>query len=93
MCYLSPSSSSKRALKSHDEDAVVMSARRDCVAERLSRFCCVTELFTMNRHAMYCTDILYPVAVYDETVLFDTMNEYIDRRNRFVFVLFFWNCS
>lgn len=42
---------------------------------------------------MYCTDVLYPVAVYDETILFDTMKEYTDRRNIFVFVLFFWNCS
>lgn len=43
----------------------------------------------MNKHAMYCTDILYPVAVYDETTLFDTMKENdSQRRNISVFVFF-----
>lgn len=32
-------------------------------------------MFTMNKHAMYCTDILYPVAVYDETMVFETVKE------------------
>lgn len=41
----------------------------------LKSFCSPTELFTMNQHAMYCTDILYSVAVYDETTLFDTLKE------------------
>lgn len=38
----------------------------------LSYFCSLTELFTMNKHAVYCTNILYSVAVHDETILFDT---------------------
>lgn len=38
----------------------------------LSYFCSLTELFTMNKHAVYCINIFYPVAVHNETILFDT---------------------
>lgn len=41
----------------------------------LSYICSLTELFTMNKHAMYCTNILYHVAVRDETTLFDTIEK------------------
>lgn len=65
-----------------------------CVAVRLSYFCSLTELFTMNKHAMYYTDILYPVAVDDETPLFDTLKEdNTQKRNISVGVLFSRNCS
>lgn len=43
------------------------------ITEWLNYFCSLTELFTTNKHATYCTNILYPVAVYEETILFDTM--------------------
>lgn len=36
-------------------------------------FCSLTELFTTNKHATYCTNIFYPVATCDETILFDTV--------------------
>lgn len=37
---------------------------------------------------MYCKDILYPVAVYDETTLFDNMKENIPRCHISDFVFF-----
>ena len=51
----------------------------------LKSFCSLTELFTMNQHAMYCTDILYSMAVYDETTLFDTLKEPSNVSYLFVF--------
>lgn len=38
---------------------------------------------------MYCTDIFYPVAVYEETTLFDTRNENKTQTNISAFALFF----
>lgn len=41
----------------------------------LSSFCSPTELFTTNKHVMYYMNTLYHMAVFDETILFDTMEE------------------
>lgn len=32
----------------------------------------VWQMFTLNKHEMYCNNIFYPVAVYDELTFFDT---------------------
>lgn len=46
-----------------------------CQQKNLCHVCNLTELFTMNKHAMYFKNLLYPVAVYYDTGLFDTMKE------------------
>lgn len=56
-------------MKTLRDDVVVLVTQTD---GPLSYFCSLTELFTMNKHAVYCTNILYSVAVHDETILFDT---------------------
>lgn len=76
------------------QNPVVVSVNSTDKVRHLGYFCSLTELFTMNKHAMYCTNILYPVAVKDESTLFDTMKEsYTHRSYISVFVLFSSNGS
>lgn len=54
---------------------------KDYVAEWLRYFCSLSELFTLSKHALYCTHVLYSVAVYDEANVFDTFKQNIQRSN------------
>lgn len=87
----------QRILKSHDDDVyrmLLLCQHKRRVAERLSYFCSLTELFTTNKLAMYCTDIFYPMAVCDETTLLNNIEKNKTRRqNISVQVLFLWNFS
>lgn len=80
MCYLPVSPSSSLNLTTMTFFTGCCRSVREQLGETMSLngsviFCSQTELFTTNKHAMYCTNILYPVAVHDETTLFDTMRE------------------
>lgn len=78
MCYLNPflllKRKKKHIFKSPENDLYRMLL---LPAEKSLFVCYLTELFTMNKHALYCKDVLYPVALCNETTLFDTMQQVI----------------